>query len=180
MAEFDIVCQDCGEHFTAVSKLARYCRVCRNKRNNESKKRSLINRALKDRYLMPEKPKQPELPKMPKKEPAKKPQYSFKPAACPQDCVYLQLFGGKRQLCGYLLTTDEVRGCDPGPGCKRYVSMKSGPKHRRAKWDVDRGKQMWLEGRTDLEIAKELHVRSRAVKAYRLRVWEKENNHDRA
>ena len=175
MAEFDIVCQDCGEHFKAVSKLARYCRVCRNKRNNESKKKSLIKRYLKERCLMPEKPKQPELPKQ--KEPAKKPQYSFKPAKCPADCWYRQTISGSVPLCGYVLIEDELRGCDPGPGCKRYVGRNKNleqTKHRKVTWDVDGGKKLWQAGWKDNMIAKVLRTRPENVRSYRVRVWEKE------
>ena len=166
MAAFDIVCQDCGEHFVGGSKLALYCHVCRNKRNDESKRRSQRRNKKKEvqtKTAVPEKPKQPE-----------KHSYSFQQVKCPDDCVYYQTLEGKRQMCGFFLTTNERRGCDPGPGCKRYAAMKSGPKHRRTKWDVVAGKKLWEAGWKDSMIAKAMKVKPECVKSYRRRVWEKE------
>ena len=106
----------------------------------------------------------------------------FKPAKCPEDCMYLQsTHGGAMQMCGYLLITNQLRGCDPGKNCKRYVGLNDDlkhAKHRRVKWDVVKGKEMWLKGCNDSQIAREVNVKRDTVKAYRLRVWEKEKEAD--
>lgn len=165
MAEYKKVCVDCGVKFTARGNSAQYCQACRKKRQNESwKKASALNKSV-----------------IQAQQAANKPQYSFKPAKCPVDCWYRQTISGGVPLCGYVLVEGELRGCDPGPGCKRYVGKNKNleqTKHRRVTWDVDGGKKLWQAGWKDNLIAKALGIRREAVRSYRVRVWEKENNND--
>ena len=102
----------------------------------------------------------------------------FKPAICPDDCIYLQTVNGNELMCGYMLMTDELRGCDPGYGCKRYVGKLEklrGYKKSKPKWDVDQGKRMWLAGCSDGKIAKAMAVSRGTVRQYRRRKWEVDN-----
>lgn len=95
--------------------------------------------------------------------------------ACPKDCIYLQNVHGEIMCCSYILNTSKMRGCDPGPGCKRYVGMRKRPNRRKPGWDTATGKRMWLEGKSDREIADALGVRRDTVGEYRRRVWRHED-----
>lgn len=166
MAEFNIECDMCGEHFIAKAKQARYCPECKKNRKRDDRKRYKLayRERIKAKTLAKKKP-------------------GFVPAKCPDDCLYLQMFESKRCMCGYFLITGELRGCDPGPGCKRYVGLNAdekAAKHRRVKWDVVTGKKLWEAGWKDSMIAKVMRVKPDTIKAYRLRVWEAEKKHDNA
>lgn len=112
----------------------------------------------------------------------------FEPEECPADCRYLmQVHSGLKEKvvhCGYILLTERMRGCDPGPGCRAYepgkrlsksvgrtVKTNRGPKFT---WDERTGFRMWLEGATDREIADELGVSRDLVGDTRRRKWMKE------
>ena len=170
MAEFHKACKDCGVHFVAGSYNAQYCPKCRQNRRKETQKkcRKRLHREEKERSAQ----KQPE----PKPQ-QKKQQYSFQPRKCPEDCVYLRTIEGERKMCGYLFATGEMRGCDPGLGCNKYVGKREDLKnarHRKVTWDVVNGKKLWQAGWKDSMIAKVMRVKTDTVKAYRIRVWEKE------
>lgn len=98
----------------------------------------------------------------------------FEPAKCPEDCVFRTVLHGVLPMCGYLHITGELRGCDPGDGCQRYVGMNEqhmSYRHRGATWDVGIGRKMWSEGYSDTQIARKLGTNREAVAAYRRRNW---------
>lgn len=99
----------------------------------------------------------------------------FEPAKCPEDCVFRQMLnGGGTPMCGYFLMTNELRGCDPGKGCKRYVGRHTQYKSFRRKapiWDVEIGRKLWAEGHSDSYIAKKMGVSRDTVAGYRKRNW---------
>lgn len=113
----------------------------------------------------------------------------FKPVKCPPGCRYSMCshaFGKETvKHCGYILHTGERRGCDPGPGCTRYRRggrlgncthiRLGGPKFA---WDEPAGKRMWLEGKTDRQIADALGTRRDNVGRVRRLKWMKEKQHD--
>lgn len=111
--DYKRVCQECGTLFTAGSK-AKYCPECKKQKQREVKETE--NRTWKDMTRA--------------KKSEKKSTHGFVPAKCPEDCVYIQKIHGN-PMCGYLDKTGELRGCDPGPGCKCYVSMRGMRKHRK-------------------------------------------------
>lgn len=163
--DYKRVCQECGVLFMA-GKNAKYCPKCRvlvSKGAYHNSERAAAKRREQQRKEM-----------LAKKKPG------FKPAKCPEDCIYLQRASGII-MCGYFLTTDELRGCDPGLGCKKYVGknedLKSA-KHRKVTWDVVNGKKLWEAGWKDSMIAKVMRVKPDTVRSYRKRVWEAEKNHD--
>ena len=113
---------------------------------------------------------------------------TFKPVKCPPDCAHAMRMrdgvGGELVYhCGYILRAGESRGCDPGPGCNKYrpkkgkkpasirVSKRKGP---RSQWDMEKGRQMWKDGKTDQEIADALGVHRETVGKTRRRKWMKE------
>ena len=96
----------------------------------------------------------------------------FKPAKCPEDCAFrIVVNGGHLPMCGYLGYTGELRGCDPGPGCKRYLKWRTQRRGKAATWDVETGRKMWTEGYCDSHIAKKLGVSRETVAEYRRRNW---------
>lgn len=105
----------------------------------------------------------------------------FEPVKCPKDCVYRMNFHYGMTMCGYILITERMRGCDPGPGCIRYTTgtkkknvLCVKPRGVKASWDTDAGYRMYLEGKTDRQIADALGMGSvRKISEYRKRHWEK-------
>lgn len=43
---------------------------------------------------------------------------------------------------------------------------------KKPTWDTDVGRQMWLDGKSDSEIADEFHISTGAVTSYRKKHWE--------
>lgn len=112
----------------------------------------------------------------------------FEPVKCPKGCIWAMLMGnGPKgetiQHCGYILHPGNgARGCEPGPGCKRYQAGKKPGKTTirvkkggsRFRWDEPRGKKMWKDGKTDREIADALGVDRETIGKTRRRKWMKE------
>lgn len=99
----------------------------------------------------------------------------FEPKKCPGDCIYMIQANGCEHLCNYIFQAHEMRGCDPGPDCKRYVGSEAKRnKLRKPSWDAGRGRQMWEQGCKDRQIAETLGVKVGTVGNYRRRVWEKD------
>ena len=99
---------------------------------------------------------------------------AFEPAVCPEDCVYRTTINGGIPMCGYLHITGELRGCEPGDGCKRYSAMRTQDKRHKGKdpsWNVEIGRKMWAEGYSDSQIGKKLGVKRVTVSEYRRRNW---------
>lgn len=117
----------------------------------------------------------------------------FVPAKCPPGCAYAMTDHGMEH-CGYILLANQSRGCDPGPGCKRYrkghfraptpMRVKD-PAKRQSRisdkprkpvtptWDVAEGRRLWEAGRTDWMIAEELGVSQSSVQRRKARYWKK-------
>ena len=69
------------------------------------------------------------------------------------------------------------RPCLPGKDCTEYLKRKEGEQIlRKPNWDTDTGRQMWLAGKTDDEIARTLGTTARAVNLYKYRNWVPERN----
>ena len=96
-------------------------------------------------------------------------------AKCPDDCIHKHLVGGIPVICGYLLDTGKMRGCDPGMDCIRYVPKKSGTRRgpKTPKWDLEKGREMWQAGCKDKEIAAALGAKVESVRNYRRCHWQK-------
>ena len=104
----------------------------------------------------------------------------FEPRKCRPGCVFSMCLrsgdvgsGGTRH-CGFILKTGQSRGCDPGPDCNQYVRRISPRTGRKFTWDESRGRELWLEGRTDQEIADALDVKRKVIGETRRRKWQKE------
>ena len=90
-----------------------------------------------------------------------------------QTCYY---FCRTTDTCDYWLIADRLRGCPPGAGCLQKISRKGYKKMGYApKWDRASGREMWLAGKSDKEIAEAFGVHVSAVGSVRRKVWEKEN-----
>lgn len=84
---------------------------------------------------------------------------------CPPDCIYSMVGSStndeqRHRHCGYILKGDNgSRGCEIGANCIRYDNGKKKKPPTRGvgpAWDVAKGRQMWLQGATYLEIAESL------------------------
>lgn len=107
----------------------------------------------------------------------------FKPAKCPPDCEHaMRMHNGKDgeliQHCGYILEEGNgPRGCDPGPGCKRYKPRKKKEpvpiqiKKKRPEWDKEKARKLWLDGKPDREIAEAVGVHPETIRKIRRRKW---------
>lgn len=107
----------------------------------------------------------------------------FKPVKCPPDCRHaMRLTTGEGKSiinhCGYILGEGNgSRGCDPGPACKRYEPEKKKEpvtvqiKKKRPEWDKEKARQMWLDGKTDREIAEAVGVHPETIRKIRRRKW---------
>lgn len=94
---------------------------------------------------------------------------------CPPDCRYSMKMsstghGDPHRHCGFILYEGQIRGCEPGKGCARY---RAGRRPVPVKWDTARGRQMWLSGRSNSEIARELGVCKATVQNRKARFWKK-------
>lgn len=117
----------------------------------------------------------------------------FTPVKCPPGCAYAMLDHGEEH-CGYVLLANQMRGCDPGPGCTRYRKghfrqpapmrvkdparresrISDNPrKHAPPGWDVARGRQLWVDGWTNIRIAAELGISDASVQRRKARYWRK-------
>lgn len=118
----------------------------------------------------------------------------FKPKKCPPNYEYASLYGSggsgnRKYSCDYIFREFHSRGCDPGPGRIRYTPKKGVRRvappmvksRKQAKgagkpftWDERAGHQMWLDGKTDREIAEALGASQNTVGNARRRKWMKE------
>ena len=85
-------------------------------------------------------------------------------------CIY---FGLSTRTCDYILIEGHRRPCPPGDGCTVRRTRKD-MNMRTPKWDTELGRLLWLEGKSDGEIADELHIPTSSVTSYRRRHWEKQ------
>lgn len=96
----------------------------------------------------------------------------FKPKKCPEDCAFQQKINGNERCCGYLEIRGQMRGCEPGPECKKYIPNRSG-RRKGPKWDTEKGRAMWVLGHRDREIAEALGAKVESVRNYRRFHWQK-------
>ena len=91
------------------------------------------------------------------------------------NCQTCHYFCKTTDTCDYWLIEDQLRGCDPGAGCTKKITTKEYKKMSYApKWDRAAGREMWLAGKSDKEIAAVYGVSGEAVGQVRRKVWEKE------
>lgn len=92
---------------------------------------------------------------------------------CDAYCEGCYYYGPAHRTCDYWEKEDKLRGCPAGAGCDKKITEKE---HRKmsfeGKWDKDAGKQMWLQGKSDKEIAEAFGVSSTAVYQIRKKYWE--------
>lgn len=87
------------------------------------------------------------------------------------DCRY---HSKATDTCDYILIEDELRGCPAGAGCFRKMTNKEFRMGKTQKWDREKGRELWLQGKTDKEIAANWGVHPDAIGQVRRAVWEKE------
>ena len=86
-----------------------------------------------------------------------------------EGCMY---YGKSTDTCDYILIADQRRPCPPGAECTVRRTTKEGKRMGKARWDTELGRLLWLEGKSDAQIAKEMGVAPNTVLHQRRR-WEK-------
>lgn len=85
-------------------------------------------------------------------------------------CIY---YGKYSHTCDFILIEGRRRGCPGGNGCTRRRTRKGETAMRKPKWDTELGRELWLEGKKDGEIADAMGIPTSSVTAWRRRHWEK-------
>lgn len=84
-------------------------------------------------------------------------------------CIY---YGKYTMTCDYILIEDHSRPCPGGPGCTARKLRKDVNGKMKAKWDTQLGRQLWLEGKKDKEIAEQFGIAANTVTTCRRKHWE--------
>lgn len=93
---------------------------------------------------------------------------------CKDRCAGCFFLGRSTGTCDYIFIVDQRRPCPPGDECTEFITRKEwDDQMKRLTWDTEIGRQMWLEGKKDSEIADEFGIAASTVAAYRKRHWEK-------
>lgn len=83
-------------------------------------------------------------------------------------CVYRTYAGGE-PICGYILVERHRRPCPPGEGCTAKVVGGNNKKMKRRTWDENRARQLYEEGKSDVDIADMVGATAGAIAAWRSR-----------
>lgn len=83
-------------------------------------------------------------------------------------CVYRTYAGGE-PICGYILVERHRRPCPPGEGCTAKVVGGKNIKMKRRTWDENRARQLYEEGKSDVDIADMVGATAGAIAAWRSR-----------
>ena len=81
-------------------------------------------------------------------------------------CVYRTYAGGE-PICGYILVERHRRPCPPGEGCTAKVVGGKNIKMKRRTWDENRARQLYEEGKSDVDIADMVGATAGAITAWR-------------
>lgn len=87
-------------------------------------------------------------------------------------CAGCMYYGKSTDSCDYILIADQRRPCPPGPGCSVRRTTKEVKRMGKPRWDTELGRLLWLEGKSDAQIAKEMGVAPNTV-LHQRRKWEK-------
>ena len=86
-----------------------------------------------------------------------------------EPCLY---YGKSTDTCDYILMEDHRRPCPAGYGCIARRLRKDVRKSMNPKWDTSIGKEMFLGGRSDREIADFFGIAVSTVSYQRRKNWE--------
>ena len=81
-------------------------------------------------------------------------------------CVY-RTYAGAEPICGYILAERHRRPCPPGEGCTAKVVGGKNTKMKRRTWDENRARQLYEEGKSDVDIADMVGATASAIAAWR-------------
>lgn len=81
-------------------------------------------------------------------------------------CVY-RTYAGAEPICGYILVERHRRPCPPGEGCTAKVVGGKNTKMKRRTWDENRARQLYEEGKSDVDIADMVGATASAIAAWR-------------
>lgn len=83
-------------------------------------------------------------------------------------CVY-RTYAGAEPICGYILVERRRRPCPPGEGCTVKVVGGNNKKMKRRTWDENRARQLYEEGKSDVDIADMVGATAGEIAAWRSR-----------
>lgn len=82
-------------------------------------------------------------------------------------CIY-KGYASNMPICQYILATHRCRPCPAGEGCTVKTTAKGGPSTMKIKsWDEIRARQLYEEGKSDLDIADMVGATVGAITAWR-------------
>ena len=87
-------------------------------------------------------------------------------------CAGCMYYGKTTDTCDYILIADQRRPCPPGAECTVRRTSKEVKRMGKPRWDTELGRLLWLEGKSDAQIAKEMGVAPNTV-LHQRRKWEK-------
>lgn len=87
-------------------------------------------------------------------------------------CIY---YGKSTGTCDYILMEDHRRPCPAGYGCSAKRTRKDVRRSMQPKWDTSIGKEMFLGGRSDREIADFFGIAVSTVSYQRRKNWESDS-----
>lgn len=87
-------------------------------------------------------------------------------------CAGCMYYGKTTDSCDYILIADQRRPCPPGAECTVRRTSKEVKRMGKPRWDTELGRLLWLEGKSDAQIAKEMGVAPNTV-LHQRRKWEK-------
>ena len=91
---------------------------------------------------------------------------------CTNRCGECFFQGRSTGTCDYIFVMGIRRPCLPGRDCTVYLKRKEGEEIlRKPQWDTEAGRKMWLEGKSDQQIAEALGTTKAAVQLYRCKKW---------
>lgn len=97
--------------------------------------------------------------------------------ACDEYCAGCVFFSSSTRSCNYILVMDIRRGCQGGAGCDKKMTKKEFNLMGIPKaWDKEAGRQMFLAGKGDAEIARACGVTQGTISYFRKKHWETEGN----
>lgn len=93
---------------------------------------------------------------------------STKMTAPCRGCIYLGR-AGNTPICEYILKTEHRRPCPPGAGCT-VKQTEGGLNDMKTKtWDEAQARQLFAEGKSDMEVAEMVGTSRAAVRAWKRR-----------
>ena len=92
---------------------------------------------------------------------------------CTSRCGGCFFLGRSTGTCDYIFIVGVRRPCPPGKECTAFLPISRKEEFmRKPNWDTEAGREMWLEGKKDAQIADAFGISVHAVTSYRVKHWQ--------